>query len=345
MSTSIAWTEETWNPVRGCSMAPGSEDGGCLNCYAARMAARNLPELKSPTTGQPFAILHNTGRTKNGRPERVPRWTGVVEFIPDALSKPMHWKRPRRVFVNSMSDLFHENLPEADILSVFQVMGKCPAHTFQILTKRQRRLLDILRGRYWRNLGHSPAMGGDHYVLLEKGAKPRPGDLEFLPNVDLGVSIENEKTARLRIADLLNTPAARRFVSFEPALGPVDLASVLKVSCPRCGLLQIPSRDQFCQGCADILVGRRRLDWVIIGGESGPRARPFNLAWLRFVISQCKAAGVPIFVKQLGARPISDSVMDQIWLEKLTDLKGENINEWPPDVRIRQYPEPWRLAA
>ncbi len=318
MSTTIAWTEKTWNPVRGCSMAPGSEDGGCLFCYAARMAARNLPELKSPTTGSPFAILRTTGRTKNGRPERVPRWTGDVELIENALYKPMHWRKPRRVFVNSMSDLFHEKLREEDIFSVFHVMGMCPRHTFQVLTKRNRRLLDLLRDRFWRNL-NSQEIAGDHYALLERGATPRPGDLEFLPNVWLGVSIENQKTARLRIMDLLLTPAARRFVSFEPALDRVDLTPFLEA--------------------------RRRIDWVIIGGESGPGARPFKLEWVRFMIRQCKAAGVPIFVKQLGACPIAETPRDQTWLDALTDLKGENIEEWPPDLRIRQYPEPWRLTA
>ncbi len=330
MNNIIPWTEKTWNPVRGCSRV----SPGCVLCYAERMAARNLPSMKSPTTGEPFAIMTDSG----------PRWTGKVELIEDALSKPMHWRKPRRVFVNSMSDLFHEKLPKNDILAVFKVMGKCPQHTFQILTKRQRRLLEVLRGRYWRNLGHSPAMGGDHYVLLQKGANPRPGDLDFLPNVWLGVSIENEKTAWGRIPLLMRTPAARRFVSYEPALDRVDLTFVLKISCPRCGLLQPRNHDPYCQGCDEDLRARRRLDWVIIGGESGPGARPFRLEWLRFMIRQCEAAGVPLFVKQLGARPAAETPDDQTWLDALTDVKGERIEEWPPDLRIRQYPEPWSTA-
>jgi protein gp37 len=294
-------------------MAPGSEDGGCLNCYAARMATRNLPGLKSPTTGKPFAILRDTG----------PRWTGDVELIDSMLSLPMHWRKPRLVFVNSMSDLFHERLPAADILSVFQVMGKCPAHTFQILTKRQARMRELLIGRRWRNLGYSPAMGGAHYVALEPGAELREGDVDFLPNVWLGVSIENDKTARLRIPDLLATPAAVRFVSYEPALEYVDLHTWI-----------------FCKTCFE---GRgecqeTKLDWVIIGGESGPGARPFYLEWARLTVRACQAAGVPVFVKQLGAHPIAETAADQKWLDKMKDKKGENMAEWPPDLRVREYP-------
>lgn len=181
--STIEWTDSTWNPVRGCSMAKGSETGGCLNCYAARLSARNLPEMRSPTTGESFARILQSG----------PRWTGKVELIEKALALPLKWRKPKRIFVNSLSDLFHEALPDEAIGRVFRVMECAPLHTFQVLTKRPDRMLEYCARR------------------------------AQLPNVWLGVSVENQATADARILRLLKTPAAKRFISYEPALGPVDL--------------------------------------------------------------------------------------------------------------------------
>ncbi len=253
-STSIEWTDATWNPVEGCSMAKGSENGGCLNCYAARAA------LRRPAAG--LAVMRDSG----------PRWTGKVQLVESRLYDPMHWKKPRRVFVNSMSDLFHESLSNADILSVFQVIGKCPLHTFQILTKRPQRMLSFLKDRYWRNLGFSPAMGGNHHVALIYGEHYRENAVSFLPNVWLGTSVENFKTWDARVHLLKQTPAAVRFVSYEPALE--------------------------CLGCVDM----SGLDLVIFGGESGPGARPCNIEWARSTRDQCRAAGCKFFMKQMGSR-------------------------------------------
>ena len=316
-STSIEWTDATWNPTRGCSRV--SE--GCRNCYAERDAARKNSNPKLPGY-KGFAQFVQIG----DKPE--PRWTGKVELIESKLLEPLHWRKPRRVFVNSMSDLFHENLPDADILSVFRIMGQCPVITFQILTKRSENMRRVLSGRRWRNLGYSPAMGGDHYVPIIPG-EHRADDAEFLPNVHLGVSVEDQPTADQRIPELLKTPAAVRFVSYEPALVGVNFHPWI-----------------FCQTCFE---GRSRhpfeckadkLDQVIIGGESGPGARPFDLEWARDTIRQCKAAGVAVFVKQLGSRPYPGSLgtVPHDAQMPLKDRKGADMSEWLEDLRVREFP-------
>ena len=241
-------------------MAKGSETGGCLNCYAARMAARNLPEMKSPTTGQSFARILESG----------PRWTGDLELIASALPWPLRWRKPLRIFVNSMSDLFHEALPNEAIDRVFGVMAACPQHTFQVLTKRPERMLAYVANR------------------------------PPLRNLWLGTSVENQATADARISLLSQTPAAIRFVSYEPALEAVNFTGMLAA-----------------------------INWIIVGGESGPGARPFDLAWARSVVAQCHAAGAWTFVKQLGAKPIG---------LKLMDRKGGDWSEWPVDLRVREFP-------
>jgi protein gp37 len=192
----------------------------------------------------------------------------------DRLDQPLRWTKPRKVFVNSMSDLFHEDVPDAFIDRVFAVMALAPQHTFQILTKRAERMREYMSGRRTRR--------GDRAVRPHERRAPRIAKGSYswpLPNVWLGVSVENQHFADERIPLLLQTPAAVRFISAEPLLGPVDLAHWLD----------------------DIPSGSRRLDWVIVGGESGPGARPFDLAWARSIVQQCQAAGVPVFVKQLGA--------------------------------------------
>ncbi len=272
--TKIEWTDESWNPTRGCSRV--SE--GCRNCYAERLAARNLPSSRSPITGEAFAIINGSG----------PHWTGKVELIESKLTEPLHWKKPRRVFVNSMSDPFHEALSDASIFHVFDVMERCPRHTFQILTKREKRMLDFMN--------------------FYAGINPEQPTLKILPNVWLGVSVEDQAN-KDRIDILRQTPAALRFLSIEPLLediGTLDLTGI---------------------------------HWVIIGGESGPGARPFDIQWARDTIRQCKAAGVPVFVKQLGAKPVQNAPgclptrPVGIW-----DSKGGNWEEWNVDLRIREFP-------
>jgi protein gp37 len=360
--TSIEWTDRTWNPVRGCTRV--SE--GCRHCYAEAFAARNMPGHRSPTTGDPFAV----------RAHGAARWTGRVELIPSKLDEPLHWRKPLRVFVNSMSDLFHESLPDEAIAAVFGVMAAAPQHTFQILTKRADRL-----PRWFEWVNTQPCDpgtgGGDRHpfgviswaATLEgvagvsvrdlyerRGGGPAPWPL---PNVWLGVSVEDQATADERIPLLLQTPAATRFVSYEPALGPVDFSAwIARVDhCIACGAEHLPQNPDRCpacahEGCLISTWGDRQaqlhrdnerdpslpdhdgpaLHWVIVGGESGPGARPFDVAWARSTVEQCKAAGVAVFVKQLGARPVEFGRIP------LADRKGGDPSEWPEDLRVREMP-------
>ncbi len=269
--TSIEWCDVTWNPVRGCSRV----SKGCEHCYAESFASRfvNVKNMAGVVIGPgPFrGFVHRV----NGHPA----WTGKVELLEKHLSDPLHWREPRRVFVNSMSDLFHEALPEADIVSIFRIMGSCPQHIFQVLTKRAARMLEILSKRRWRNLNQ-----GECFLPIIPG-KHRDEDPTALPNVWLGVSAEDQQRADERIPLLLRTPAAVRFVSYEPALGPLDILPYLFPDPPigpRAGEL------------------RKGIDWVIAGGESGPGARPAHPQWFRDVRDQCREAGVAFFFKQHG---------------------------------------------
>ncbi len=296
--TSIEWTDRTWNPTRGCSRV--SE--GCRNCYAERQAARNLPGMKSPTNPlATFAIQTSDG----------PRWTGKVELIKSKLTEPLHWKKPCRVFVNSMSDLFHEALSNRDIARVFRTICECRGrHTFQILTKRAARLPDWFA---WAKLNYP---GWFH---------PETGALD-LWNTWIGVSVENQVTADERIPFLLQTPAAIRFVSYEPALGPVDFFHVKGVA------------DMYAKMPDMRYVN---VDWVIIGGESGPGARPFRIQWARDVIAQCKTAGVACFMKQLGAKPFDNYIG---YACENDPNKGGDPQDWPRDLQVREFPKITGLA-
>jgi protein gp37 len=272
-------------------MAKGSENGGCLNCYAARRAARGLPGLCFPSDGKPAARMTSFG----------PRWTGRAELLPhmlDGPGTPLRVRKPTTYFVNSMSDLFHESLPDEAIDRVFAVMALCPQHTFQVLTKRPERMARYFSDIHLRaeliGIEAELISGLDRFVDLQSRWKVP------LPNVWLGVSCEDQKTADERIPLLLQTPAAVRFVSLEPMLGPIELReSWLYARCPECG-------GQFKRGWADCPTpdcdGHHRpsLDWVILGGESGPGARPMSPLWARVVRNQCAGAGVPFFFKQWG---------------------------------------------
>lgn len=242
-NTTIEWTEATWNPIRGCSrISPG-----CQHCYAERVAAR----FNGP--GQAYeglAVMKSNGA----------HWTGELRLVEEHLEDPLRWKRPRRIFVNSMSDLFHENMPGEWIDRVVEVMLKAKQHTFQVLTKRAERMYDYISRNCW--LTNDP-----------------------LPNVWWGVSVENQKAADERLRWLLRTPAAVRWLSVEPLLGPVDLcAAGMKIN-----------------GKLDVHTGERIfIDWVVVGGESGPSARPMHPAWARQIRDDCRTCGVPFFFKQWG---------------------------------------------
>ena len=224
-SSDIEWTEATWNPVAGCAMV----SPGCTNCYAQRMAARL----------QAMGLKKYAGTTRKSGRRHV--WTGRINFDPASLTAPLNWREPKRIFVNSMSDLFQESVEEEFVRRVWQVMERAHWHTFQILTKRPERMLDFLS---------------------------RPA-FAVLPNVWLGTSIESADYIG-RIDVLRHVPARVRFISFEPLLGPIvepDLSGI---------------------------------HWAIVGGESGPRARPMEAWWVDALRVACKGQGVAFFFKQWG---------------------------------------------
>ena len=537
--TKIEWTDATWSPVRGCSVV----SDGCQNCYAMRQAHR----FSGP--GKPYEGL--TRMTSHG-----PKWTGDVRLVPEKLDEPLRWRKPRRVFVNSMSDLFHEDVPDEYIDQVFAVMALSPQHTFQVLTKRPERMRDYVSdpstpfrvqramdaaivdeamrgateerrdvagypdyevsnfGKVYSRRGSStcvmcgsdvqgtarkiycskrcrqkaayvgrhthagvpvemsPDVGEDGHlrVMLYRGdgapvrelvhrlvlsaferepvgkeegchrnsvasdnrianlrwgshaenladrkrhgrarswskltdeqvegirrriASGHPAERigrDFgvsgtqirnialgdqwattseiqwpLPNLWAGVSVENQAAADERIPLLLQTPAAVRFVSAEPLLGPIsfaqmyyesgnDLPEAMRVNDERCSLnaltglttwptchYQSPSikrRTHFQDGEVYESDGEfRHLDWVITGGESGPGARPCSIEWIRSILEQCKAAGVPAFCKQLGAAAMLGPEDGRHYI--IRHRKGAEMDEWPEDLRVRQMP-------
>src|SRR6185436_13658476 len=280
-NSSIEWTEATWNPTRGCSLV----SPGCTNCYAMKQAHRFSGNSRTTKAGKrtgPQAYTGLTRLTSNG-----PVWTGDVRLAEEMLELPLRWKKPRRIFVNSMSDLFHEKLTYEQIDRVFAVMALCPQHTFQVLTKRAERMQSYLsrlspRGdsRICQAINDIPASLGN-----------RRGCLELpLPNVWLGISVEDQKTADERIPFLVKSPAAIRWVSYEPALGPVDFEHIGP-------MLEKLNRLKPHEEAVDhgIYERRRGLDWIVVGGESGPSARPMHPEWARSARDQCVAAGVKFF--------------------------------------------------
>lgn len=262
--TKIEWTEATWNPVTGCTV----HSAGCTNCYAMKLAGTRLAHHPSR------AGL--TIDTKAG-----PVWNGQVRFNAEWLTQPLKWKRPRMIFVCAHGDLFHESVPDAWIAQVFNVMADAPQHTFQVLTKRSVRMRKILSGPK------------DHRLW-----SPKLWHNSTLPNVWLGVSVEDQRAADERVPDLLATPAAVRWLSCEPLLGPVDLREIA------IGPRENSVRVDALTGCEwDELGGRidgDALDWIVAGGESGQNARPMHPDWARSLRDQCAAAEVPFFFKQWG---------------------------------------------
>jgi protein gp37 len=247
MTTNIEWVKDadgnmgkTWNPVVGCTRV----SPGCQHCYAERMAARLIAIGQAKYQGT---------LDKNGR------WSGVLNRADDkAFNEPLRNKKPTVYFVNSMSDLFHESIPEQWLIDIWNIMRETPRHTYQILTKRA----DVMMKRVnWL------------------------ASLGVLPNVWLGVSVESQQYADERIPYLLKTPAAIRFLSCEPLLGGVDLWPWL--SNPSLAAMEYGKEPPL-------------LDWVIVGGESGPQARPMHPDWARQIQRQCEAAGVAFFFKQWG---------------------------------------------
>lgn len=330
--TSIEWTRgddgalgKTWNPVRGCARV----SAGCQSCYAERQAHR------FSGTGQPYEGLTVLG--KHG-----PRWSGRARFVPEMLDAPLRWRKPRRVFVNSMSDLFHEDITDEQIAAVFGVMAACPRHTFQVLTKRPERMVEWFA--WIANEAEPVDQSPGAAVICGIHASNACADVDYLglpsvwplPNVWLGVSCEDQQRTNERIPLLLQCPAAVRFVSAEPLIEPVDFGRWLDYrthrKCARCKA--VCADGLACSHCGQHAQASAALDWIIAGGESGPGARECNDAWLRSIVQQCRATSVPVFVKQLGSHVIQGGE-----LRRKADRKGGDPREWPHDLRVRQFPE------
>ncbi len=295
----IEWTDKTWNPVRGCSIV----SKGCTNCYAMKLAHR--------FSGKDGAYEGLTKLSPGG-----PVWTGKVRLVEDALTDPFRWNKPAMVFVNSMSDLFHEDVPDDFIVKVFDVMRECAngwtgkvggehgklvaAHTFQILTKRAARMQYFMERLVWKD---GIRLGGEGRLLGP-----------MLKNVWLGVSTEDQATFDERVELLGRTPCALRFVSAEPLLEDIDVGNALD---------DAPDGSKYGP-----------IAWGIAGGESGPGARPTVIGHVRYLVQQFKLSGKPIFVKQMGARPVNREGI----AHPLVHRKGGNMAEWPADLRVQEFP-------
>lgn len=291
--TQIEWTDMVWNPFVGCTII----SPGCTNCYAMRMGAR-IEAMQVGLRPSFQTAPHYAGTTKKVRGKAV--WTGKLGIAPEStLLAPLGWRKPKRIFVNSMGDLHHEAATFEMIDRVVRVMVKTPQHVYQILTKRASGMQ-----AYWSDP-----------ELAERVGAPTP-----LPNVWLGASAERQQEADERIPLLLQTPAAVRFVSAEPLLAPVDFGKHLGTA---------ENHDDL----------RGLLSWIIIGGESGPGARPMATNWAIAIVDQCCAAGVACFVKQLGARPYAQH---EICREsfRFKDPAGGDPTEWPAHLRVREFPRP-----
>lgn len=296
-NSGIEWTDATWNPIVGCSVV----SPGCTNCYAMKMAARIEACGTAP---------HYAGMTKKVNGNAV--WTGKVAMAPEhILTQPLRWKKGRKIFVNSMGDLFHEAVPDEWIDRVFAVMALAPQHTFQVLTKRANRMREYCTSD--ATVGRTLTLTN---LILQDGGRCETKHVADglrgfqLPNVWLGVSAEDQERADERIPDLLATPAAVRFVSCEPLLGPVDLrrlyGGIMMDGAADVAVDSLAGRHAAAWHGRKTVISHRStkcaaLDWVICGGEIGPGARPMHPDWARSVRDQCAAAGTPFFFKQWGA--------------------------------------------
>ena len=302
----IEWTDATWNVVIGCDKV----SPGCDHCYAIRTAHR-FQEHPNPAVAAAYAGTEQGGD-----------WTGRVNLVESRLDLPLRWKRPRRIFVNAQSDLFHANVPDEFIARVWAVMASAPRHTFQVLTKRHGRMRSLLSSEEFRLAVQRriPHAGASRYVAAYWKTWP-------LPNVWLGVSVEDQARANLRVPALLDTPAAVRWLSCEPLLGPVRL-DYMDIDHGR--FYQVNTltgrNTDMARPCEDVT----SIDWVVVGGESGPGARPMHPDWARQLRDQCVEAGVPFLFKQWGDH---DSTGRRVGKRAAgRELDGRTWDEYPQAV-------------
>lgn len=316
--TAISWTDSTWTPIRARNRANGKVGHycehvtpGCEFCYAEAMNRRL-------GTGIDF---------KRQNRERV-----EIFLDEKMILAPLRWKKPRRIFVCSMTDLFADFVPDTAIDQVFAVMALCPQHQFQVLTKRADRMQEYVGHSFDEQAQRDAMIEGEAQNIEYKRTGVDPSMWLAvhlpLPNVWLGVSVEDQERADERVPHLLDTPAAMRFLSCEPLLGPVDVSPWIEPA------IVHPQIDD------------PRIGWVICGGESGSRARPFCLDWASSLARQCAGAGVPFFMKQIGARPFEQEIE---YLEgracavssrdiRTKDRKGADIAEFPKELQVREFP-------
>jgi protein gp37 len=289
--TAIEWADASWNPTAGCALV----SPGCTNCYAMRLAHR-LGHIEDAVGGKYGELTHAV----NGRAV----WTGELRFDEYVLSQPLRWRRPRRIFVNSMSDLFHEAVREDWLDRIFAIMASAPQHQFLVLTKRPEHMRDWIKAQAARN-----------------------GDWP-LANVWLGVSVEDQARADERIPALLDTPAARHWISAEPLLDRVLL------------------RTEWLHNRRSAAPGLRgdhyteALDWIVCGGESGPGARPMLRSWATSLRDQSAAAGVPFFFKQWGEWIDADEWMNSF---ELGISRGGEL--WRPARPLNYVDAQWLAEA
>jgi protein gp37 len=328
--TTIEWTDQpgyvgaVWNPTTGCTRV----SAGCDNCYAFALHDKRYASNRKASTvfllGNRDAsdLMKATGRDSIATARFVSRGEALpwpkqydlpfsrVQLLPERLDAPLRTRKPTCYFVDSMADLFHEDVPDEFIWAVWTRMLEVPRHRFLILTKRPERMRAFVTER--------ARQGG-----------------ETLPNVWLGTSVEDQASADERIPHLISTPAAVRFLSCEPLLGPIHLKG------------WVGERRWVDAAGMTVDTAPTLIDWVIVGGESGPRARPMDLAWARSLVAQCRAAGVAPFVKQLGADAYEvdhqgDGPHDQHDHETygvpMRESHGRDMAEWPEDLRIREFP-------
>ena len=333
MSSKIAWTNETWNPVVGCSKV----SPGCDNCYAERMAARQVGmgyarHIKNPDSDEEAWIKYSTVINEG-------KWTGTAYCDRTSLDKPLHWRKPRRIFVCSMGDLFHKSVPFEFIDKVVAVLALCPQHTGQILTKRGERLLEyseeLRAGR--RRLGDSlRKINQERYsnrlrlssaLKISSDGKP---PYKWPDNIIGMVTAENQEQADKRIPLLLQCGFKTTGVSIEPMLGSVDLENIT-ATLPSGALVRgtvLGSDGQHFTPGGAAGIG---INWVIVGGESGPGMRICDEEWIREIVCQCQAADVPLFIKQIHrCKPKPKS--HKFYVSK-------NMAEWPEELQVQEYPK------
>jgi protein gp37 len=292
--STIEWTDATWQPITGCSIV----SPGCTNCYAMKLAGGRLKRHPS-----------RKGLTQDSK--AGPVWTGEVRFNEQWLAQPLKWSKPRRIFVCAHGDLFAEKVPDEWIDRVFAVMALAPQHTFQVLTKRAGRMRDYITSR--KAFKHRENIRWIGNVQIEKNSH-YGGTIRWpLPNVWLGVSVEDQARADERIPHLMAAPTAVRFLSCEPLLGPINL-----------------------RGNINREIYPHAISWVITGGESGPHARGAIREWYRSIRDQCQAAGVAYFHKQNGEFIDADE-----WLDGLVCGIAKNGERWRPERPLSYCDAEW----